>query len=134
MALVPTVRRGRWRMLVAAFLLTAGAAMPVFAQRVVPEVVVPPVSGAQPIVPVLPTSPELRVLPVAPAAPQLTPAMPLAPRTPAPIIRFRCEVEPDASTCREPGLPDGGGDDGTCDCARDFCYRDPAGVRICEKS
>jgi hypothetical protein len=68
--------------------------------------------------------------PVAPAAPAPAAATP----APAPLIRFRCEVAPGDSSCREQAPPDAGGSDETCDCARDFCYTDPAGARFCEKS
>jgi len=68
--------------------------------------------------------------PVAPAAPAPTAATP----APAPLIRFRCEVAPGDSACREQAPPDAGGSDESCDCTRDFCYSDPAGTRFCEKS
>ena len=68
--------------------------------------------------------------PVAPAAPAPAAATP----APVPLIRFRCEVAPGDSTCREQAPPDAGGSDESCDCARDFCYSDPAGARFCEKS
>ncbi len=70
--------------------------------------------------------------PAAPAAPSTAAPQPVAP-APAPIIRFRCQVPAGASTCKEQPAPDGGGDSVTCDCARDLCYNDGAGARICEK-
>lgn len=70
--------------------------------------------------------------PAAPAAPSTAAPQPVAP-APAPIIRFRCQVPAGASTCKEQPAPDGGGDSDTCDCARDLCYNDGAGARICEK-
>ena len=79
--------------------------------------------------------PEVRVIPVVPVAPQAAPAgesPQTSPRAPASIIRFRCEVEPASGTCQERPAPDG--DATKCDCARDFCYKDGAGTRICEKS
>jgi hypothetical protein len=48
-------------------------------------------------------------------------------------VKFRCQLDPGAETCREPGAADGGGDDSECSCARDYCYDDPAGYRICQK-
>jgi hypothetical protein len=70
--------------------------------------------------------------PAAPAAPSTVAPQPVAP-APAPIIRFRCQVPAGASTCKEQPAPDGGGDSDVCDCARDLCYNDGAGTRICEK-
>ncbi len=65
-------------------------------------------------------------------------AVPAAPAAPAPVVRFRCELTPEAESCKEPGTPDGGGDDAECTCARDYCYDrvDPAtgaSARVCEK-
>jgi hypothetical protein len=62
--------------------------------------------------------------------------MPAAPAArgrpePVPIIRFRCEVAPEAATCSEQPAS---AEPETCDCAKDFCYKDAAGARICEKS
>jgi hypothetical protein len=76
--------------------------------------------------------PDFSPVPMAPAAPSTTAPQPVAP-APAPIIRFRCQVPAGASTCKEQPAPDGGGDSDTCDCARDLCYNDGAGARICEK-
>jgi hypothetical protein len=56
------------------------------------------------------------------------------PVAPAPLIRFRCEVPSGESTCKEPPPSDGGGSDETCNCARDFCYQDGTGTRVCEKA
>jgi hypothetical protein len=78
------------------------------------------------------TVPDFRPVPMAPAAPSTAAPQPVAP-APAPIIRFRCQVAPGASTCKEQPAPDGGGESDTCDCARDLCYNDDAGARICEK-
>lgn len=144
------IRRGRWRLPVAALFFLAIAA-PAGAQRVAPEVPKVPGgtgtggsagvgggAGLSPLPPGLPSAPM-----AVPAAPQITPVpaapIPTAPPAagspaPAPIIRFRCEVEPGASSCRETPPPDGGGDGDSCDCSRDFCYKDAAGARICEKS
>ncbi|CAN1723096.1 exported protein of unknown function [Hyphomicrobium sp. 1Nfss2.1] len=100
------IQRGRWRLPVAAFS---------FLGLVVGSAAEPTGTGVE-------------VIPVVPAVPQAAPTAPLPPRVPVPIIRFRCTVENGASGCRESS------DVESCDCARDFCYRDPAGVRICEKS
>ncbi len=133
--------RGPWVVPVAAvfFALTAMASDPVAAQRAVPTApYVPPIVAQPPPIPQLPTgtgglqAPDFTPAPIAP-----TPVAPTAPAPgaamPVPLIRFRCEVAPGDSTCREQGPPDGGGDE-TCDCTRDFCYADPAGARFCEKS
>ena len=79
----------------------------------------------------LPKAPDLRVEPAPPA-----PAAPEAAK--ARTVRFSCEVAPYDQSCREAGVPDGGGDDGECNCARDPCYDhyDAAGgytTRICQK-
>jgi len=69
-------------------------------------------------------------------APAITPevAPPVAaPAAPASVVRFRCDVAPQDQSCREPGAPDGGGDDSECTCARDRCYTTEAGNRVCEK-
>ncbi|MFN3625817.1 MAG: hypothetical protein ACK4TP_17370 [Hyphomicrobium sp.] len=140
MAIASIYARGRRHWPVAALFILAIAA-PAAAQRVAPEVPKVPggigtgggagVGGGAGLAPPMPT---LRSSPMAvPAAPQVTPAAPAAPAAPAPIIRFRCEVPQGESTCKEPAPADGGGDD-SCDCAKDFCYKDAAGTRICEKS
>jgi hypothetical protein len=67
-----------------------------------------------------------------PAPPIAVPAAP-APAAPARVIRFRCELAPQAEACKEPGAPDGGGDDGECSCDRDYCHTNEAGIRVCEK-
>jgi hypothetical protein len=148
--------RGRWLLPVAALSLVLLAGAAAFAQRVVPEA--PPTSpaplpptgggtgGGAGLIPTLPglgASPSVAPPPApAPVAPQVAPAAPQAappvavpgtpPGVPAPIIRFRCEVAPGQSTCKEQPPSDGGGGD-ECDCARDLCYSDGAGARICEK-
>jgi hypothetical protein len=74
-------------------------------------------------------SPTLR----APAiTPQVAPPV-AAPAAPARVVRFRCELAPQAEVCREPGAPDGGGDNAECNCARDYCLTTEAGNRVCEK-
>jgi hypothetical protein len=67
------------------------------------------------------------------AEPDFMPAAPEQPARPepVPIIRFRCEVAPQANTCPETPQKK---DSEVCDCAKDFCYTEPSGVRICEKS
>jgi hypothetical protein len=73
------------------------------------------------------------------AAPPAAAAAPVAAAPVAsPVVRFRCEVAPYDQSCREPGAPDGGGDDAECRCGRDPCYDryDAAAgytTRICEK-
>jgi hypothetical protein len=141
MIIASKMLRGRRLCSAAALVILSLSLTPAAAQRVAPEV--PPPGGAgtggaagvgggaglQPAMPM----PEMRSAPMAvPAAPSVIPATPVAPAAPAPIIRFRCEVPQGQSTCKEPPPADGGGDD-SCDCARDFCYKDAAGVRICEK-
>lgn len=141
-----SILRGRRFRSVAAFVILAAVMTPALAQRVVPEVPKAPAGGGAGVgggAGLIPEMPELHSAPMAaPAAPQVTPIpvtpVPVTPRaaapaTPAPIIRFRCEVPQGASTCKEPAPADGGGDD-SCDCSRDFCYKDAAGTRICEKS
>jgi hypothetical protein len=85
--------------------------------------VVPPgIGGGMPAAPAMkPAAPELKIVPVVPA-----------PAVPAPIIRFRCEVPAGQSTCKDPAPAEGAADE-TCDCARDLCYKDPSGARVCEK-
>jgi hypothetical protein len=65
-------------------------------------------------------------------APQPAPPV-AAPAAPARVVRFRCELAPQAEACREPGAPDGGGDDAECSCARDYCHTTETGTRVCEK-
>jgi hypothetical protein len=147
-----SIARGRWVIPVAAVFVAVLTVAPaqLAAQRAVPTapVLVRPMAP----VPQLPTGtggalapamPDftpapvpVAPMPVAPAAPALAapPAPAAATPAPAPLIRFRCEVLPGDSTCREQAPPDAGGDDESCDCARDFCYSDPAGSRFCEKS
>jgi hypothetical protein len=75
--------------------------------------------------------------------PSVTPSLPAA-TAPAAVtaapraVRFTCEVAPNDQACREPGAPDGGGDDTECRCGRDPCYDhyDAAAgytIRTCEK-
>lgn len=136
-----SIARGRWVIPVAAVFVAVLTLVPaqVGAQRAVPTapVLVRPMAP----VPQLPTGTGGAL---APAMPDFTPApavvapTPVAPAAatpaPAPFIRFRCEVAPGDSTCREQAPPDAGGSDESCDCTRDFCYSDPAGTRFCEKS
>ena len=141
-------------------LAAAGLLASAVAQRVIvepPRVNVPPAlpapgtsglgggAGLTPALPQIPGAPALTP-PLAPAMP--APADPVllpppvsaepAPAEPAKIVRFRCEVAPEAQSCREAGAPDGGGDDSECDCTRDSCYDqlDPAtghSHRMCQK-
>jgi hypothetical protein len=144
-----SVARGRWVLPVAAVFVALCAIVPahVVAQKMVPTtpVLVPPMAPV-PQLPtgaggspgsLAPTAPDfhpapaiIAPAPVVPAAPEPSAAKP----EPAPIIRFRCEVAPGDSTCHDQAPPDAGGSDDSCDCARDFCYPDAAGARICEKS
>ena len=120
---------------------------PALAQRVVPEVRTGGGgtgggagggtgggAGLRPVMPELRSAPAMPPPPMAPqVAPEAAPPV-VAPAAPAPIIRFRCEVPSGENICKEPPPADGGSSDETCDCARDFCYPDSAGVRVCEKS
>ena len=135
------LERGRWHQLAIALfvVLFAVTAAPSMAQRVAPIEVVPvrpgpPVAppGSLPLEPPKLTPQTMPITPqvVVPVTPQ---AVAPAPAVPAPIIRLRCEVAPDETTCREPPPPDGGDSD-TCDCARDLCYNDGNGTRVCEKA
>ena len=144
-----SIARGRWVIPVAAVfvaLLTVAPAH-VLAQKLVPTapVFVPPMApvrqlptgtgggpgGLAPAMPDFTPAPTpVAPTPVAPAAPAPAAATP----APVPLIRFRCEVAPGDSTCREQAPPDAGGSDESCDCTRDFCYSDAAGARFCEKS
>jgi hypothetical protein len=118
-------------------LAAASSIPPALAQRVVPEV---PIGGGtgggaglRPVVPELRSAPAIAPPPMAPAAPSAAPSA-VAPAAPVPIIRFRCEVPHGANTCKEQPTSDGGGgSDDECDCARDLCYNDGTGARICEK-
>jgi hypothetical protein len=109
-----------------------------------PPRVVPPSVG--PTV----TSPSLSPSLTPSLPPSLSPSIPpsVSPSLPAPTaptavtapraVRFSCEVAPNDQSCREPGAPDGGGDDAECRCGRDPCYDDydAAGgytTRTCEK-
>jgi hypothetical protein len=139
--------RGRW-LLPAAALLFLAPVFPAAAQNPTPKAP-PPVGGigggAGGVgggAGLIPTFPEVRSMsPVPQAAPQVVPVVPApaapavvvpaAPAMPAPIIRFRCEVPSGQETCKDPA-PDAGGED-TCDCAKDLCYKEPSGTRICEK-
>jgi len=116
MAIMKRIQRGRWRLPVAAFAFLGVVGWSAQAAE-------PAGAGGR-----------VEVIPVVPAAPQAAPGVPAPPRMPVPIIRFRCAVEAGGSSCREPAEAGGGEAGELCDCARDFCYRDPAGVRICEKS
>lgn len=147
MSIASMIARGRWLWLVAAFVILTAALAPAWAQRVVPEVPKLPLGGTGGAAGVgggaglTPAMPELRSAPMAvPAAPQVSPAAPAvpaapsveAPRPAAPVVKFRCQLDPGADACREPSASDGGGD-GDCNCARDYCYDDPAGYRVCQK-
>jgi hypothetical protein len=131
--------RGR-RLLPAAvlFVVTACLAQGAAAQRV------PGGSGTGGGAGYKPTPP----LPTMPAMPQMTPTMPGVAAPPpagapqaappvavpaAPVVRPRCQLAPGAAACKAEPAPDGGGGDEECNCARDYCYDDPAGSRICQK-
>ncbi len=135
MTVVSQSKRGRRLLPAAAFFVLVLGQSSALAQRVEPP---RPLSGTGGAAGVgggaghAPTMPDFRPVPVAPVAPTVAPSAPVTPAAPVPIIRFRCQVAPGADTCKEQPPPDGGGDE-TCDCARDFCYADPAGARICEK-
>ena len=137
--------RGRWALPVAALFVCGWviAASPAWAQKVVPAtppvatpvptIPLPPLNGGSPLTPVrpdfIPAPALVSPLPVAPTAPGTA-----TPAAPAPLIRFRCEVPSGESACREPPPSDTGDSDADCDCARDFCYQDGAGTRVCEKA
>jgi hypothetical protein len=80
--------------------------------------------------------------PVVPEAgpPAAAPAAPAEAPAPARAIRFKCDVAPEASGCKDPAAADGGDSgDSQCDCAKDLCYDqlDPATGkqhRVCEKA
>lgn len=136
MSMGSTISRGCRLLPVAALLASLLALAPALAQRAVPQTPKPPFGGGTGGgAGHVPTMPDFRPAPMAPAAPTVTvPAAPAAPvPAPSPIIRFRCEVAPGASTCQEQPTPDGGGEE-TCDCARDFCYQGGTGARVCEKA
>ena len=90
-----------------------------------------PMPGTGPTSPTLTPSLTPSVIPTLPpavAVPQVA-----APVPAARVVRFRCELAPQDQSCREPGVGDGGGDDGECNCARDYCYTSRAGIRVCER-
>ncbi len=145
------LRGRRLRSAAVAFVLLAGAAS---AQTVIEPPRLPPALGTAGVgggagliapLPQLPTAPAIAPtlpppLPApVPAAPEATPPA-AAPAEPARVVRFRCDVAPEAETCKDPGASDGGGgDDSECNCARDLCYDqlDPAtghSHRVCEKA
>jgi hypothetical protein len=150
MIIVSKMLRGRRLCSAAALVILSLSLTPASAQRVVPEVPTPGaagmggaagVGGGAGLKPAMPM-PEMRSAPMAvPAAPSVTPAAPVAPaesvpepvKPAAPVVKFRCQLDPGAEICREPGAADGGGDDGECSCSRDYCYDDPAGYRVCQK-
>jgi len=136
------MRHGR-RLLPAALglALLAALALGAEAQRVVtepPRVGAPPftppggggIGGGAGLIPKLP-SPALPSVTAPPLAVP-APAVP-APAAPARVVRFRCDLAPEAQSCKEPGSSDGGGGDEECNCARDYCHTGPAGNRVCEK-
>ena len=127
-------------------LLAAGLAAGAVAQRMAPTVpTLPPQVVAPPVVPLPPGGGVgggaglIGTLPQVPAAPAVTPqpaapvAVPAAPVAPASVVRFRCEVAPEAESCKEPLNADGGGGGEECSCARDYCYVTETGTQICEK-
>ena len=142
-----TIARGRWALPVAALFVCvwAVAAAPVWAQKVVPTT---PLIATP--VPTIPLPPRDGGAPSGAGAAGFRPGasigFPIARRcargacnrcpvaAPAPLIRFRCAVSPGESTCREPPPSDAGDSDAECDCARDFCYQDGTGTRVCEKA
>jgi hypothetical protein len=139
-----TIARGRWALPVAALFVGVwgiGVA-PAAAQKVVPTV--PPPMSPKPQPPtgtgggagLAPSMPDFSPAPAIVAPSPSAPAAPttVVPVAPAPLIRFRCEVPSGESTCKEPPPSDGGGSDETCNCARDFCYQDGTGTRVCEKA
>lgn len=77
-----------------------------------------------PTLPDLPPAPKIEPQPVPPAAVQI-PAVR--------VVRFRCALAPDSDECKNPVSGDGGGDDETCNCARDNCRTNRIGNRVCEK-
>ena len=140
----PSIARGRWALPVAALFVGAwgiGVA-PVAAQKVVPTA--PPPMSPKPLprtgtgggAGLAPSMPDFTPAPAVVAPTPVAPAAPttVVPAAPAPLIRFRCTVAPRESTCKEQPPTDAGGNDDTCDCARDFCYQDGTGARVCEKA
>jgi hypothetical protein len=131
---------------IAMALLVFGLTTTAIAQHVVPEtprVGAPPglppgggTGGGAGLMAPMPRSlsvPKVAPPPVAPAAPAV-----VAPAAPPRVVRFRCDLAPEAEACKDPGAPDGGGDDSECTCAHDDCHdrTDPAtGAlgRVCEK-
>jgi len=113
------------------------AVAPADAQRYGPR---GPTTVIRPLPPVLPPnigSPTLgSTLPDLPPAPKIEtqPAAPAAVQRPAVrVIRFRCDLAPGSRECKNPDSGDGGGDDETCNCARDICRTNRNGNRVCEK-
>jgi hypothetical protein len=111
--------------------------VPATAQRFSPK-------GPTPIIrPVLPAPlPDLGSPPMGPTLPDLppTPKIETQPAPPAAVqlpsvrvIRFRCDLAPESYECKNPDSGDGGGDDETCNCARDICRINQFGNRVCEK-
>jgi len=87
----------------------------------------PPPIGAPTLSPTLPEllpTPKIETPPAPPAAVQL-PAVR--------VVRFRCDLAPDSYECKNPDSGAGGGDDETCNCARDLCRTTRIGNRVCEK-
>lgn len=80
-----------------------------------------------------PTGPE-------PAPSVAAPAEPAASAAPARVVRFKCDVAPEAAGCKDPAAADGGdGGDSQCDCAKDLCYdqlnpETGKSHRVCEKA
>jgi hypothetical protein len=127
-------------------LLAAGLAAGAVAQRMAPTVpTLPPQVVAPPVVPLPPGGGVgggaglIGTLPQGPAAPAVTPqpsapvAVPTAPVAPGSVVRLRCEVAPQAESCKEALNVDGGGGDEECRCGRDYCYYTETGTHICEK-
>ena len=113
------------------------AVAPADAQRYRPR---GPTTVIRPLPPVPPSdfrSPTLgSTLPDLPLAPKIEtqPAAPAAVQLPAVRVgRFRCDLAPDSYECKNLDSGDGGGDDETCNCARDICRTNRNGNRVCEK-
>ena len=91
--------------------------------------------------PPLPTpTPVPEAVPPVAAPAVAAPAAPAEPAAPARVVRFKCDVAPEAAGCKDPAVADGGdGGDSQCDCAKDLCYDqlDPGtgkSHRVCEKA
>jgi hypothetical protein len=77
-----------------------------------------------------------------PTGPEPAPAVaaPAVPAAPARVVRFKCDVAPEAAGCKDPAAADGGdGGDSQCDCAKDLCYdqlnpETGKSHRVCEKA